>query len=181
MSTFHTPSWLEAFWAWYERHYKLNLTITAVLFSIQVVHLYWLATDVLAMRALGVSYFSPTPFWQSVLILVDYTEIPALLSTTVLYLREFRQGRYAKSVPFLLMINSQWLHLFWITDEFVVSSFRDAAGTVLPAWLAWVAIIIDYLEVPVIIDTLWQVGKMAAAGPFWQRLKASARYHLWHV
>ena len=28
------------------------------------------------------------------------------------------------------------------------------AGTALPVWLAWVAILIDYLELPVIYDTL---------------------------
>ena len=60
---------------------------------------------------------------------------------------------------YLAFLNSQWLHIFWITDEFVVSTNEDMA-TALPAWLAYVAILIDYLELPVIYDTF---RKMRAA------------------
>jgi hypothetical protein len=149
------------FWHWYERHYLLNLTVATGLFLLQLVHLYWLGTDVIAERLLGEGFFRPTPFWQYIIIAVDYTEIPALISTSVLYAHEFRMGLRQfrkflqwKSVIFLFCLNIQWLHLFWITDEFVVSAFRGGEGTVLPLWLAWVAIVIDYLEVPVIIDTI---------------------------
>jgi len=85
-------------------------------------------------------------------ILVDYTEIPALLSVSLVYINELRHGFSASNILYLILINVQWLHLFWITDEFVVTAFNEG-GTVLPFWLAWVAIGIDYLEVPVMIDT----------------------------
>lgn len=141
------------FWAWYERHYTLNLGLTTVLFALQIVHLYWLATHVIAGRILGYSLFNPSPFFQYLIIVVDYTEIPALISTSVLYIYELRKRFGWKPVFFLIALNSQWLHLFWITDEFVVNQFAGRPDTVLPVWLAWVAILIDYLELPVIVDT----------------------------
>lgn len=142
------------FWGWYERHYKLNLGLTTFLFALQVVHLYWLAADVIAGRILGYSFFDPSAFWQYLIIVVDYTEIPALISTSVLYIYELQKKFSWKAVLFLIFLNTQWLHLFWITDEFVVNQFAGRPSTVLPTWLAWVAIMIDYLEVPVIIDTV---------------------------
>jgi hypothetical protein len=153
------------FWAWYERHYALTLGITTFLFALQVVHLFWLATHVIALRLFGESYFYTTPFIQSVIILVDYTEVPALISTTFIYLFDLRKKFSWKAVLFLIFLNSQWLHLFWITDEFVVDQFSGRApSTILPAWLAWVAILIDYLEVPVIVDTFIKLGKTLRKG-----------------
>jgi hypothetical protein len=153
------------FWRWYERHYVLNLTITSFLFALQLVHLYWLTADVVAFRLLGESFFHPSPFWRTVIIIVDYTEIPGLISTSVLYIYELRKRYSIKYVGFLLALNSQWLHLFWITDEFVVDRFSETASgaVVLPIWLAWVAILIDYLELPVIVDTLVKVKKAFSA------------------
>lgn len=153
------------FWAWYERHYTLNLSITTFLFALQVVHLWWLATHVISLRLLGESYFYTTPLIQTIIILVDYTEIPALVTTTFLYLHELRAKFNWKALLFIVFLNTQWLHLFWITDEFVIDQFsgrRD--GTVLPMWLAWVAILIDYLELPVIIDTFVKLGKTLRKG-----------------
>jgi hypothetical protein len=146
---------LERFWHWYERHYTLNITLTALLFTLQLVHLYWLSADVVASRLLGQSFFELTPLWQFLIILVDYTEIPSLLSTTVLYVYQMRKGSVWKNALFLVLVNSQWLHLFWITDEFVVEHLSAVhTGTILPVWLAWIAIAIDYLELPVIADTI---------------------------
>lgn len=153
------------FWAWYERHYALTLTLTTLLFALQVIHLWWLATHVIALRLVGQSFFYTTPLIQTVIILVDYTEIPALVSTTFLYFYELRKGFSWKAVAFIMFLNSQWLHLFWITDEFIVDQFQGRPGdTVLPAWLAWVAILIDYLELPVIIDTFVKLGKTLRKG-----------------
>jgi len=149
----------EWFWTWYEKHYAINLTVTTLLFALQLIHLYWLTTDVVAGRLLGESFFSPTPFWKYLIIVVDYTEIPALISTSVLYLYKLRRQFAWKYVGFLIALNSQWLHLFWITDEFVVNQFAGQEGTILPGWLAWVAIMIDYLELPVIADTMWSTAK----------------------
>jgi len=142
------------FWSWYDRHYKLNVAVTAILFSWQLVHLYWLTANVVANRLLGHSYLQTTDVWNTILILVDYTEIPALITTSLLYISELRKQFSWKNIWFLIFLNSQWLHLFWITDEFVVERFSDAAKVTLPVWLAWVAILIDYLELPVIYDTL---------------------------
>jgi hypothetical protein len=142
-----------SFFDWYERHLKLNTAIASGLFLLQIIHLYWLFTDVILYKITGHSYFPISNFWQYVLILVDYTEMPALISTTILYINEYRKKQNFKSFLFIFLLNSQWLHLFWITDEFVLESFNGSYQNLIPAWLAWIAIGIDYLEVPVIIDT----------------------------
>ena len=152
---------MEAFWLWYERHYTVNLVGTAALFTLQLVHLYWMTTHVVAFGLLGRSFFNPPPFWQYMIIIVDYTEIPSLLSTSVFYLYELRKGHSAKYVLYLFLLNSQWLHLFWITDSFVLNTFHGVGTGTLPVWLAWPAVFIDYLELPVIFETLWK----AIAGP----------------
>lgn len=155
----------QRFWAWYERHYALTLGITTFLFALQVIHLWWLATHVIALRLFGESFFYTNPLIQTVIILVDYTEIPALISTTFIYFNELRKGFSWKALLFIVFLNSQWLHLFWITDEFVLDEFSGRGNaTVLPAWLAWVAILIDYLELPVIVDTFIKLGKTLGKG-----------------
>lgn len=142
------------FWAWYERHETLNLGLAAVLFLLQLFHLYWLTTHVVLHRAFGLTLFDPSPVLELVLIFVDYLEIPTLLGVSLVYLNELRRGGKFKSALYLFLTNTQWLHIFWITDEFVVERLTGTgAGTVLPFWLAWVAIAIDYLELPVIFDT----------------------------
>jgi hypothetical protein len=143
------------FWKWYERHYTLNLAIAAGLFVLQLTHLFWLAADVIAPRLVNQSFFPVSQFWQNIIVLVDYTEIPALISTGLIYVNELRKGYNFKSALFIVLLLSQLLHMFWITDEFVVEQFTGAVSPVaIPAWLAWVAIMIDYLELPVIYDTV---------------------------
>ena len=85
---------------------------------------------------------------------MDYTEIPALIAVSLVYVNELRRGFAWKPLLFLLFLNSQWLHIFWITDEYVAAELGGGSGASLPGWLAWVAILIDYLELPVIYDTL---------------------------
>jgi hypothetical protein len=48
----------------------------------------------------------------------------------------------------LLLVDVQLFHIFWITDEMILE--RNTLDPV----LAWVAIAIDYLELPVIVDTI---------------------------
>ena len=153
-------AFIRAFWHWYERHYALNVAIASTLFLLQIVHLVWLTGEVVWARAFGSSLFEISGVFQWLLWFVDYTEIPALVSVSFLYLNELRKQFSWKSLLYLAFLNSQWLHIFWITDEFVVTSFAAEAGTTLPGWLAWIAILIDYLELPVIVDTL---RKLAAA------------------
>ena len=174
----------ERFWDWYQRHYAFNLSLTTGLFTLQLVHLYWLTAHVVMQRFTGVSYFSPTPFWQYVIIIVDYTEIPALISTTILYLYELRQRFSWKHVWFIVSLNVQWLHRFWITDEFVVSKFTGAQThqtVLLPNWLAWIAIFIDYLELPVIADTVIRLIREGGHGRLKKFLKEESKFHIWHL
>jgi hypothetical protein len=142
------------FWAWYERNYKWNVGISAGLFLLQLVHLYWLSTDVVLARIFGHSFFHPNDLWRTIIILVDYTEIPALIGTSLLYLNSLRKKYNKKDLLYLIFLNIQWLHLFWITDEFVVGRFASGSVVTLPLWLAWTAILIDYLELPVIYETI---------------------------
>ena len=140
------------FWAWYEKNYTFNVGFAAGLFILQLVHLVWLAGFVIAEKLLGQPLFVFSGIWEAVIILIDYTEIPAIITVSLVYIAELRKRLSFKSLLYLLFLNLQWLHLFWITDEFVLASFSGA--TILPLWLAWVAILIDYLEVPVIIETI---------------------------
>lgn len=146
---------IRKFWNFYERHYTLNVTIAAGLFTLQLVHLYWLTTHVVTFKLFGLDLFNPPPFWETIIILVDYTEIPALVSTSFVYINELRKKYNFKSILFLIFLYSQFLHIFWITDELVQSRLTGSAETtILPLWLAYVAIAIDYLELPVIFETL---------------------------
>lgn len=145
----------QKFWKWYESHLTENTVITAGLFVLQLVHLYWLTTHVVIHRAFGASLWDPSQLLQWLIIVVDYTEIPALIATSILYIHELRKknGSHVKEWLYLFFLNVQFVHIFWITDEFIVESFTGG-GTILPSWLAWIAIMIDYLELPVIFETL---------------------------
>ena len=143
---------IAAFWAWYERNYTLNITIAMVLFGFQLLHLAWLGLDVIATRLGGASYFPASGVLLGALVIVDMFEIPALFSVSLVYVHEIRRKPNLRSFLFLFLLNSQWLHILWITDEFVVDGFANA-GRAWPLWLAWVAIGIDYLELPVMYDT----------------------------
>jgi hypothetical protein len=145
---------IKQFFLWYERHYKLNVGITSALFLLQLVHLYWLTTHVLFVKLFGIDLFHSSATFDVIISLVDYTEIPALISASVLYINELQKRFQWSSIRNLILINSQWLHLFWITDEFVVSQFTNNPGGNFPFWLALIAILIDYLEFPVMFDVV---------------------------
>lgn len=150
----------EKFWEWYEKHYLLNVTVAAGLFLLQLIHLYWLTTHVITFRLWGLDLFSPPPFWETIIILVDYTEIPALITTSLVYINDLRKGFKLKPLLYLFFLDIQLLHIFWITDEFVIETFTGkGGGTILPLWVAWIAILIDYLELPIIFETLGKAFK----------------------
>ena len=154
---------MQDFWRWYERHYALNVAIAAGLFLLQLVHLVWLTGQPLADRALGEALFDVEGPLRWLIVLVDYTEIPALLSVSLVYVNELRtRGASLKPILYLVFLNSQWLHIFWITDEFVVAS-GNGESTALPVWLAYVALLIDYLELPVIYDTVKRLAATVRA------------------
>ncbi|MDP3996452.1 MAG: hypothetical protein Q8P86_02035 [bacterium] len=140
------------FWNWYEKHYLLNVSVAAGLFTLQIIHLIWLFGEVIVLKLSGVTLFHFHDSWRWLVILVDYTEIPALFGISLIYINDLRKRFTWKPLLYLVFLNSQWLHIFWITDTFVVNSFTGA-GTVFPGFLAWIAILIDYLEVPVMVET----------------------------
>ena len=141
-----------AFWTWYERTYTLNLFVAVGLFLVQIFHLVWLFGEVVWAQIFGAPLFILGGVGDMLMVFVDYTEIPAILSVSLIYINELRLEWRWGSALYLFFLNSQWLHIFWITDEFAVTNF-NAAGTMLPLWLAWAAILIDYLELPVMVDT----------------------------
>lgn len=144
------------FWKWYEEKYFVIAPLTALLFSLQLVHLYWMTTNIVFLRAFDHPFWDPNHFWNTVIALVDYTEIPAIVTSSIFYIYQYQREKELRwqSIIFLFLINSQWLHLFWITDEVIVAQFTGVAPVILPVWLSWSAIMIDYLELPVIYDTI---------------------------
>ena len=144
---------LERFWGWYERTLPAQTAIVAILFIWQLAHLYWLTTDVVIPKLFGFSLFPDSPLGRLLVIVADYAEVPALISASLYYVNELRKQFRWRSIGYLVLVNSQWLHLFWITDTFVIHAFAGHPIG-LPVWLAWLAIGIDYLELPIIYDTL---------------------------
>lgn len=146
--------YINKFWFWYKENLRLNIGIAAFLFVWQLIHLLWLTTDVVFERLFSVVLFNLSDIWKYLIIAIDYIEIPAIIAISLIYINELREKRDAKvNILFLILLNSQWLHLSWITDEFVVARFRGEYPS-FPLWLAWTAIVIDYLELPIIYDTI---------------------------
>ncbi|HJU95529.1 MAG TPA: hypothetical protein VJ643_05805, partial [Nitrososphaera sp.] len=58
----------------------------------------------------------------------------------------------------LSMLAIQVFHIFWITDDVVYDTFFGSpSGLVeIPYYAAWIAILIDYLELPVIVDLFYR-------------------------
>ena len=71
------------FWTRYE---NLNLKITFILISLQILHLYWLTADVVLQRIFGQGYLGLPQELIPLFIVVDYVEIPALVSGITFYL-----------------------------------------------------------------------------------------------
>lgn len=147
------------FWTKYE---SLNLKITFILISLQILHLYWLTADVVLQRIAGESYLGLPRILLPLFIIVDYVEIPALVSGITFYLFSiFKRGSHSrKNVVFLLLLGIQVVHIFWITDEVVYESLLDNDLVVFPVYAAWTAILIDYLEIPVMVDLFYKTFKI---------------------
>lgn len=143
----------QTFWAWYEKHYVLSVGIALGLFLLQILHLVWLFCAVVWLKLFGVPLIVFGDLFNVAIAVVDYTEVPALIGISLLYIHELRSGFKLESVVYLLLLNTQWLHLFWITDEIVVETLTPYSIAAIPLWLAWIAILIDYAEVPVMVDT----------------------------
>ncbi len=144
------------FWLWYEKRYRIIAPLTALLFLLQLVHLYWMTTNIVFFRLFGHPFWDPSKFWNTVIALVDYTEIPAIITSSFFYIHQYKRdvALRRRSIFFLFLINSQWIHLFWITDEVIYAQIAGTVAVVMPLWLSWCAILIDYLELPVMYDTI---------------------------
>jgi hypothetical protein len=139
------------FWKWYQDNYAINLTVSTLLFSLQLIHLFWLLTHVIFIK-LGIGdFFSYFSFLNWPLVLIDYTEIPAIITTSLVYINEIRRKKTLKPWLYLVLLNIQWLHILWITDEFLLENIYFTGI------LWWMAVLIDYLELPVILDTVKRV------------------------
>lgn len=139
------------FWHKYE---DLNLKIAFFLLSLQIIHFYWLTTDVVLQRIYGSSFFVFPPQLLFIFIVVDYLEIPALIFGSAYYALEFFKNFGGKNFLFLVFLLLQIYHVFWLTDEIVYTIFFGTTFLAIPVFAAWFAIFVDYLEIPVIADLL---------------------------
>ena len=64
-----------------------------------------------------------------------------------------------KNTIFLILLAIQAIHIFWITDDIVYSTFIGGNIIEIPQYLAWFAILIDYLELPIVYDLLKRIIK----------------------
>ena len=149
---------LVAFWHRYE---NLNLKIAFVLISLQLIHLYWLTADVVIKRIAGDSSpgLSQTGALFVFFIIIDYVEIPALVAGITYYaLSIYKKDEHSiKNALLLAMLAVQVFHIFWITDEVVYETFFGSSSAVeIPNYAAWVAILVYYIELPVIADLFYR-------------------------
>lgn len=150
---------INRFWSWYEKNYKLNLVFSTGLFLLQLFHLYWMAAHILGIFFFGHSFFIFPQNLGWLYAIVDYTEIPALISVSLIYINRLRKKAGLKWTAkfkdwlYLGFLNIQWVHLFWITDEVVLQHFQGTAPVPIPRIVALGAILIDFLELPVMIET----------------------------
>ena len=114
---------------------------------------------VVVPKLLGQELTGSSPGTTLLYALADYAEIPALVSATLLYGYHLRTRLQVRSLVYLVLVNSQWVHLLWLTDEVVVRTFTAQTLLVWPALAAWTAILIDYLELPVILDVFVQLRR----------------------
>ncbi|HEX7032614.1 MAG TPA: hypothetical protein VF172_06410 [Nitrososphaera sp.] len=161
---------LIGFWRRYE---NLNLKVAFVLISLQLVHLYWLTADVVIKRISGDSAMGLTVSGPLLIffVIIDYIEVPALVAGLTYYgLSMYKREKTTRSGLFFVMLVVQVFHIFWITDEVVYDTFFGSSNEVeIPYYAAWVAILIDYLELPVIADLFYRTivkgGRVSSSTP----------------
>ena len=149
---------LVIFWHKYEH---LNLKIAFVLISLQLIHLYWLTADVVVKRLAQDESpgLSQTGLLFLFFIVIDYIEIPGLIAGLTYYGLSFykNKGKRPRNALFFVLLAVQVFHIFWITDEVVYETFFGPSTALqLPYLAAWAAILVDYLELPVIADLFYR-------------------------
>lgn len=152
---------VQKFINFYHRYENLNLKITFFLISLQIIHLYWLTTDVVLQKIFGESFFLVPKILLPLFIVIDYIEIPALISAIIFYSYTIHRNKSTakKNYLFLGMLGVQVIHIFWITDEVVYTYFFNSGFVQIPYALSWTAILIDYLELPVMADLFYKIIK----------------------
>jgi hypothetical protein len=148
----------------YLQYQNINLKISFVLISLQLLHLYWLTTDVVIYRLTGIDYFVGLSDFILLFIIIDYIEVPALVSGIIYYFfaliyDKTEKAKRRKNIILLILLAIQSIHIFWITDDIVYSTFVGSDLISMPEYFAWIAILIDYLELPVIYDLLKRIIK----------------------
>src|SRR4029079_15758808 len=145
----------------YHRYENLNLKITFFLISLQIIHLYWQTTAVVFQKIFVSSVFIVPKAFLPICVVIDYIEIPALLSAIIFYSYLIRSKRSTakKNYLFLGMLAVQVVHIFWITDDVVYNSLFNYSFIEIPYVLSWIAILIDYLELPVMVDLFYRIIK----------------------
>ena len=148
----------------YLRYQNINLKISFILISLQLLHLYWLTTYVVLYRLTGIDYFGELSDFILLFIIIDYIEIPALVSGVIYYLFTIiydkkEKEKRTKNTVLLILLAIQSIHIFWITDDIVYTTFVGSELIYMPEYFAWIAILIDYLELPVIYDLLKRIIK----------------------
>ena len=148
---------LAGFWRRYE---NLNLKLAFILISLQLVHLYWLTAYVVVKRITGDSTVGLTLGVPLLVffIVIDYIEIPGLMAGLTYYaLSIYKREMKVKNALLLAMLAVQVFHIFWISDEVVYDTFFGTSNAFeIPYYAAWIAILIDYLELPVIADLFYR-------------------------
>ena len=124
----------------YESYNKVLLKFTTILISSQIIHLIWLT------YVATIPYFLFQEIWyipeNFLFAAIDYLEIPALTLTSLYYFVNLSK----KNILLLTAIFLQFIHIAWITDTFILENAHDIGFAI------YIVILIDYSEIPVIID-----------------------------
>ncbi len=124
----------------YESYNKVLLRFTTILISTQIIHLIWLT------YVATIPYFLFQEIWHLpenfIFAAIDYLEIPALILTSLFYIVNLSK----KNILLLGAIFIQFIHIAWITDTFILENAHDIGLAI------YIVILIDYSEIPVIID-----------------------------
>jgi hypothetical protein len=118
--------------------------------ALQIVHLYWLTETSLLPLFFSSRYVIFPGILVSLFVLADFIEIPAIITRTYLYAINYKNNPL-RNIAYVFLLNTQWFHIFWITDTYVINNIT---GIYWSFYLSLLAIVIDYFEIPVILDTL---------------------------
>ena len=137
-----------------KRYEEASTKVAFFLIALQLIHLVWLTTDIVLVKLLPDQVPLFPKALEPVQAAIDYLEIPGLFAAITIYVMGMaRSGKVPlKNALFTAMLLVQFVHLFWITDEVVYEILLNSNLIDLPDSVAWVAILIDYLELPVMFD-----------------------------